>query len=186
MTLAEGITARRADTAFTGRLDRSIERNRRTLERLAAQEGTGMRSALMSSYITPAQRRHRRLDSAVEALPQDHYSTDDDMFADTTTVADFLRRRGIQGRPGGPCSCPVAQYFSAAMGADVMVDGLNVSVIGDDYAVWLPLLVRNFIADFDQGMYPDLCIDTEELPLPDRIRPRLMDAFVPLREGSPA
>lgn len=86
-------------------------------------------------------------------------------------VAAALRRRGIKGRSGNACACPLARLLHAAFpGHGFAVspyappgtpdDGTGrVEIDGEGRAI-LPAACADFALGFDRGEYPDM-VDAE-------------------------
>jgi hypothetical protein len=83
-------------------------------------------------------------------------------------IADELAKRGIKGRPNCGKSCPMAVYILGEV-SPIEVLSIHVDQWGTD--VWgpeggcegfdNPQNMRNFIADFDDGVYRDLTTDPD-------------------------
>lgn len=84
-------------------------------------------------------------------------------------VAEYLEQVQALGRIGSPVSCPLACYLDrhvefdehvivGPMGAHVVRDVrvIDVDESFDLYSVDLPEPVAAFVAEFDDGLYPDL------------------------------
>jgi hypothetical protein len=94
-------------------------------------------------------------------------------------VAMRLEELGIRGRQDSGCACPIAEYLLQVVpGMDsVTVERESAYVYGirydlDDPAfpivlgplhITLPDSVSAFVADFDQGCFPQLVLSTEEV-----------------------
>jgi hypothetical protein len=80
-----------------------------------------------------------------------------DAMESSAEIVQLLLKSGVRGRRGGACSCPLGSYLSREVGVSVLVDGFNANILGDSgclVAFWSPL--RDFISDFDNGLYPEL------------------------------
>lgn len=73
-------------------------------------------------------------------------------------VAAALAARGVTGRRGESCRCPIAALLSRESGVAVTVGVATVS--SDGRPCELPPACREFVRRFDLGMYPSL----EEVP----------------------
>jgi|GEM_PF-3526109 len=82
-------------------------------------------------------------------------------------VAATLARAGVRGVPGDARSCAVARFLGAVVACDPDIRG--VAVTASELVVlrrrwWvrpvtveLPEPVREFVAAFDRGRYPEVC-----------------------------
>ena len=74
------------------------------------------------------------------------------------SVMAALREKGVKGYRSQCSRCPVANYLKACGFTDVTVAGhanrYNRSDDSDE-SILLPLGVRDWIAQFDQGKYPE-------------------------------
>jgi hypothetical protein len=107
--------------------------------------------------------RHRQLKAQVEQLLAG-------LGNSPGQVAASLCQEGVWGIPNDARSCAVASYLGAVLGADPRVRSLTtgqslVKVVVDGPVAFLPPAVarvrlpqpvRQFIAAFDQGMFPML------------------------------
>ncbi len=85
-------------------------------------------------------------------------------------VAGSLEATGVRGKPRDNRTCAVALYMSAVLGSEPRVRSVSVGhcsmaltiVTADDHRpagrlhVQLPKSVRQFVAEFDQGRYPQV------------------------------
>lgn len=91
-----------------------------------------------------------------------------DQLGDTAdAVADNHRARGIKGRRGDGCHCPLAVGIRQAF-PDVNVFGIGTykaaayALLDADVSVELPTAVTEFVKRVDDGVYLDLIlVDTE-------------------------
>lgn len=84
-------------------------------------------------------------------------------------VAQYLLDHAVIGRIGSPVACPLACYLDRLVDSDehVIVGPMGAHVVRDVrvidvdesfdlYSVDLPEPVAAFVAEFDDGLYPDL------------------------------
>lgn len=77
-------------------------------------------------------------------------------------VADALRAKGIKGRKAKAASCPIANYVNAssdyehATASDILVTADDPDDEYHSLRVTTPQPVRQFIGNFDDGVYLDL------------------------------
>ena len=78
--------------------------------------------------------------------------------SDTDAVARTLRKKGIKGVRRSSCDCPIARFLKRE-GAISPRIGLHAYV--GDFQVSLRAFpgVYRFVGAFDEGGYPDLCVD---------------------------
>lgn len=69
-------------------------------------------------------------------------------------VAAALAARGVTGRRGESCHCPIAALLSVRAG--VMVPTATMTASASGRACELPPACRDFVRRFDLGMYPHL------------------------------
>jgi hypothetical protein len=76
-------------------------------------------------------------------------------------VARNLHKQGIKGAKSSAGGCPIANYLRREFGRDALVNRDRVYVMritvdekGKSFIV--PSPVSNFIADFDNGLHPEL------------------------------
>lgn len=90
-----------------------------------------------------------RLEGTLAALPPD-----------ADEIAALFSNEGITGRRDNPCDCPVANYLSSEGVVAPSVGITHASGFSrafEQYAtVDVPSHVRQFIAAFDSGRYPEL------------------------------
>lgn len=90
-----------------------------------------------------------------------------DKLASSGSVADFLRHEGITGVRKAARRCPIARWLSGVLGREVSVRPQAVFVAvrdanGRQLEVEMPIAVRDFVREFDQGVHDDL----EQQPAP--------------------
>lgn len=81
-----------------------------------------------------------------------------------TQVADYLTKVGVQGVPGSPCKCPLAQWLTQATGAPCSVkyseDDFRVALLAErnwpEEVQKIPEMVGDFVWRFDDGQFPAL------------------------------
>lgn len=92
----------------------------------------------------------QRLDAAIMVLPRD-----------AERVADKLASWGIRGETCGSGSCPLAVYFTARCGHEILVCGREVQASGPgwEFTYKLPAHLRSFVVGFDANEWPYLVRD---------------------------
>lgn len=71
-------------------------------------------------------------------------------------VADNLTKCNAKGKIGKAYHCPVSNYLKQAFGGKVMVGTHKATVIEKHLSFAVPEPVREFILDFDKGMFHTL------------------------------
>ena len=78
-----------------------------------------------------------------------------------TEIVKFLKARHIKGEREVPTFCPIAVYLSKKTKKNVSVFGDEdeediEAVNGETERVKAPASIRHFVAEFDDGKYPEL------------------------------
>lgn len=81
-----------------------------------------------------------------------------------TQVADYLAKAKVQGVPGSPRKCPLAQWLTQATGAPCSVryseDDFRVALLAKrnwpEEVCQIPEMVGDFVWRFDDGQFPAL------------------------------
>lgn len=80
----------------------------------------------------------------------------EDLGGGPDQVADSLRKRGIRGRIGDPCRCPLARYLESEWFPGARVGMNRISWDTSDFDDGYPQAAHRFRRLFDAGEYPDL------------------------------
>ena len=90
------------------------------------------------------------------------------VYRDPDELAAFLAIAGHRGRRDKARECPVARWLQGECckrGERVRVDSVSILLTTSKHTDILaclatPSLIRDFVARFDGGDYPELCVET--------------------------
>lgn len=77
---------------------------------------------------------------------------------DVNSVVKTLQEKGIRGKRGSSCDCPIARYLQACGLEEASVCATRAFDVGmgEDGVYLLPPHVQQFIGMFDQQRFPQL------------------------------